>query len=49
MNRIGNGEGHRPLAGTVGPAVTKPGDETHPLRGARAAAAGPPSPVGVAR
>jgi hypothetical protein len=32
MNRIGNGEGHRPLAPTVGvlvgPAVTKPGHET---------------------
>lgn len=32
MNRTGNGEGHRPLAGTagvlVGARVTKPGDET---------------------
>ena len=42
MNRIGNGEGHPPLAGTVGvlvgPTVTKPGDETRPLRGSRTAA-----------
>jgi hypothetical protein len=45
MNRTGNGEGHQPLAGTVavpvGPAVTKPGDETRPPRGSRAAAGGP--------
>lgn len=42
MNRIGNGEGRRPLAGTVdvlvSPAVTKPGDETHPPGRSRTAA-----------